>query len=188
MRRPLLTIALAALCVGCGDPTGPEAAYQGSFSGSFVFTSVGRGGGGQVLTCRYRIDVTGTVELKLDASGTTAAGDGTVRWTETPVVTPIDQVPGCSQYSQGPSPRTFDVGGAITGTPSELHLSGGYSSTQAITTTIAASFTGALANGVVTGQVTLSHSGSGTITVTTASGTETTQITESASGSQILID
>jgi hypothetical protein len=172
---------IASLCSACGgDSTGSGEHHEGSFTGSFIETFVSQGNqGGGTITCRYTINVTGTVELKLDAPGGSATGDGKISWTERPAVVAIDKPPGCSEYSQGGAARSFDTSGELSGTADQLHFSGGYTtpatSGQPMTVVTTASFTGTAGSG----KVSLSRTGSGTVTSQLANGT--TQVTTTQS-------
>lgn len=165
----MLMVALAA-CVGCGaitiDGAGPTT-YTGPFSGPFVRTTVSQGNmGGGVITCFNTYTFSGTMSMMLRQSGSALTGSTSITGTQAETGKSGD--PTCPLYGSNSlewSPPVSASTSALTFSDQRVSTNGNYSVTSKVT------FVGTLSGGVVTGTLTLSRTGTGSITGTTISET-----------------
>lgn len=152
---------------------GTGSSYTGSYSGVMVETTIGTSlTGGGTFPCTNTYTLSGTLTMRLTQSGSSVTGSA--------VVTGTQRETGVSAGCQPKGDSSTDWSPAISGSSSDLRFSdrrtavnGGYSVTNQ------AGFTGALSNGIITGSLSFSVAGSGTIgsTSTTQNGSASMSVT-----------
>jgi hypothetical protein len=151
---------------GGADATSFEA-YRGSFSGPFVFTTVGTGGPISPSTCAFTRAMTGTmtIDLRTDRSG----GRAYVEGSQTDLS--VSGTQGCSLST---SPTTFTTPDTTaTGGPSALAFSSfrpGPGQNTRVT------FSGSYSGGTITGSLTIEITSQGTSGTTTLNGSGSTTV------------
>lgn len=144
---PLLIGAALAACdvVGIGDS---KDTYNGDVAGSFAWFTKAN------VTCTTPYAVTGKLKIELTERDGKVSGRGDYELVETPGV-PAEQ--GC-----GPAPgRSFGGHGAISGMISDFTFTHSYTAQGVITERTTATFVGSLSSGIISGMLTIEHSGSG---------------------------
>jgi len=164
MRKPLL-LAASLLCGACSSTSEPSSlkTYTGQYSVQVVESTVTvslQGGG--TFPCTNTYNMSGTITLKVDQS-TRGESNAIVDGTQTETAhSSGDSCKAKGNLSTKWAPTLSVLGSDLRFDDQHVDTNGGYGVTSKVT------FAGTLSNGVVTGALGLSVSGSGVIAGTSS--------------------